>query len=206
MALPAAKKRYTVEEYLRLEEQAVDRHEFHDGEILAMSGGSVFHGRVALNVMGELRARLKGTPCAAQGSDVRVLIPAWSRYVYPDGSVVCGEPQHDPADASRGTLVNPRVIVEVLSPSTEGYDRGRKFEGYRTIASLQAYVLIAQDRPTVDVYARQADGVWTLSTTSGLGTVARVTAIGVELPLAEVYATVTFPADDGSAHAHLTPA
>jgi Uma2 family endonuclease len=191
MALPA-RKWHTVGEYLRLEMSSVERHEFHDGEILAMSGGTYDHSLICANVVGELRARLKGSPCRVLESNMRVAIRALSRYVYADGSVVCGQPEFDPNDPDRTTILNPRVIVEVLSPSTETYDRSEKFRAYQTIQSLQQYVLVSTDRPLVELFTRQSDDRWSPAVSADLHAIAEIGAIHVELPLAEVYDGITF--------------
>src|SRR5262245_50639784 len=125
MGEAAQKARMTAEEYLAFERASEQKHEYADGEIFAMSGGTYEHGLIAGNVLGELRGALLERPCTVQGSDVRVKAVATKRYLYPDVSVVCGRPVFE--DETRDTLLNPRVIVEVLSDSTERYDRGDKF-------------------------------------------------------------------------------
>ena len=117
-------------EYLELERAADERHEFHDGEILAMSGGSLEYSLITANLVGEMRNALKGKPCRVAESNLRVGIPQPGRYVYPDALVYCGPPQFDPQDVDRHTLLNPRVIIEVLSPSTEAYDHGDALAQY----------------------------------------------------------------------------
>src|SRR5580698_3999322 len=124
MTLPAHKPVTTIAEYLSKEEASDVKHEFHEGEIIEMTGGTYEHSLISANVVGELRSRLKGTPCKVLESNLRIRVTPSPRYVYPDGSVVCGPPQFDPDDLRRMTIVNPRVIIEVLSESTEGYDRG----------------------------------------------------------------------------------
>lgn len=193
MALPA-RKWHTVGEYLRLEASSVERHEFHDGEVLAMSGGTYEHSRICANVIGELRARLKGSTCHPLESNMRVSIRSLIRYVYPDSSIVCGQPQFDPDDPNRTTILNPRVIIEVLSPSTEAYDRGEKYLAYQMIPSLAAYVLVSTARPLVEVFTRQGDGGWSLTiNAAGVNASASIAAIGVDLPVAEVYDGIEFP-------------
>jgi Uma2 family endonuclease len=150
MGLPAEKRRYTIAEYLEMEEKAVDRHEFHDGEILAMSGGTYAHSRISTNLTIMIGNLLDGHPCHPLGSDMRVRIPGQRDYIYPDISVICGEPQFDPDDPKKTTVINPRVVIEVLPESTESYDRGAKFELYRQIPSLDEYVLVSQLQPQVE--------------------------------------------------------
>jgi Uma2 family endonuclease len=194
MTQPAEKRRNTVDEYLRIERDSRDKHEFHDGEILAMSGGTPPHSLITSNVVAELSQRLKGKRCRVYESNLRVCIPSESRYVYADASVICGAIEYDPADPKRETVINPRVIVEVLSPSTETYDRTSKFDSYRKLESLQEYVLVWQLAPRVEVFTRQPDGGWLFHPFEGIEATANVESIQVLLPLAEIYAGVEFPA------------
>ena len=183
--------RSTVEEYLAAERQADTKSEFHDGEILAMTGASYAHNLVVANVIRELGAQVRSTPCAVLPSDLRVWIEASRRYVYPDVTVVCGEPEL--TDADPDALVNPTLLVEVLSEATRNYDRGEKFEHYRTLGSFAEYVLLAQDRPHCEHYVRQADGSWVFTETSNLDDTIALTTIGCELALREAYDRVSFP-------------
>lgn len=192
-AVKQSKRRYTVAEYLAMEETALERHEYHDGAILAMSGGTYAHGSISTNLIGALWQRLRGKPCQPKGSDVRVRWGVGARYVYPDVSIVCGEPIFDPDDTQPRSILNPRTVIEVLSDSTKAYDRGDKFEGYRTIASLQEYVIVAQDRPLVETFNRQADGSWRLDTYGGLDAAAQFRSMDLELPLSEIYLGIVFP-------------
>lgn len=189
---PPVPKRYTVEEYFDLEAAAVDKHEFHDGQIVAMAGGTLRHSQICLNVGGELRNRLKGKPCQAVESNTRVAAPR-RHYQYPDVSVFCGPPEFDPADKRGTTLLNPTAVIEVLSESTQAYDRGAKFDRYRDVATLREYVLVSSDEPRVEVFLRQPDGTWLFSPYAGLQAVAALRSIGVDLPLSEVYDRVEFP-------------
>lgn len=183
----------TVEEYLRLEVTADVRHEFRDGVAVAMSGGTYTHSLIITNLVGELRSRLKGKGCTALESNMRVRIPRRAKYCYPDVPVVSGSPEFDPAAPPETTILNPRLIVEVLSDSTEAFDRGAKFTDYREIESLREYVLVSQHAAQVEVYLRQDDGTWRFQPSAGLGATARLQSIGVDLPLDEIYAGVTFP-------------
>jgi Uma2 family endonuclease len=137
---------------------------------------------------------------------MRVSVERGARFVYPDGAVVCDGPQFEARDPNHTTIVNPRLVVEVLSPSTEGYDRGDEFRAYRTVESLREYVLVSQDRPLVETFVRQHDGRWLLSTFAGLESAANLQALNVDLPLAEVYAGVEFPPDGGAAVPHVASA
>ena len=164
MEMPVEKHHYTIAEYLDLEEKSVGKNEFHDGEILAMAGGSYSHSLVAMNLIGELRNRLRGSPCRPLESNMRVRIGKRLNYVYPDSSIVCGKPQFDPDDRKQTTIINPRVIFEVLSESTELYDRREKFALYRDVESMEEYVLISQSKALIEVFSRQKDGAWQIAT------------------------------------------
>lgn len=148
------------QEYLAFERSSPEKHELADGEIFAMSGGTAEHSAVTLNLLAELRSALAGRGCRAFESNMRVHVPATDRYVYPDGTIVCGRAEF--TDDTRDTLQNPRVVIEVLSSSTEAYDRGDKFAGYRTIPSFQEYVVASQKEPRIELFTRQSNGSWNL--------------------------------------------
>ncbi len=186
-----AKRLLTAEEYLAKERIAEFKSEFYRGETFVMSGASWEHTLIKDNFAGEARAALKGTSCQVLTSDLRVKVSPTGLYTYPDIVIVCDKP--DFLDAKFDTLLNPRVIVEVLSESTEGYDRGTKFSHYRTLPSLQEYVLVSQDRPLVERYLRQENG-WAFSDVAGLSETFEFAAVAVRVPLAEIYARVEFPA------------
>ncbi len=186
----AALTRYTPEEYFALERNAEFKSEYLDGRIVAMTGASIEHATIAGNVFGELRTRLRGGPCRAFISDLRVQVEGGRRYTYPDVSAVCGEPRF--MDGTLDTLTNPALIVEVLSPSTEAYDRGDKFLHYRGIESLQEYVLVAQDRVLVERFVRAGE-FWTLSTISDVDASLELTSVGCGILLREIYENVGLP-------------
>ena len=194
-------KRYSIAEYLQREIVAVDRHEYHDGEILAMSGGTYRHAAAAGNLFIALGTRLKGSPCRPLGSDMRVRIPSLASYVYPDISIVCGGPQFDSDDPKQTTITNPKVVIEVLSPSTEIYDRVQKFTLYRELASMQEYVLVSQDQAMIENYRRQEDQRWSFGTWMGRESSLRLSSLEITIPLAEIYDGVDFddPAEAVSA-------
>ena len=178
----------TPEEYLAYERESSGRHEYVRGEIFAMAGASEAHNMIALNVAVALRNQLRGGPCRGYVSDMRVKIDARRSYVYPDVVVVCGERRFE--DDQIDTLLNPTLVVEVLSPSTEAFDRGAKAEYYRQVPSVQEYLLVAQDRIHVEQYSRSAGGTWTLRE-YGLGSDSIVLAsIGCELAVDHVYEEV----------------
>lgn len=184
---------YTVEEYLEMEEASETRHDYLDGRIFDMAGGSAEHNTIAVNLIGELRQVLKGSSCRVFGLDHRLQDARSTLYTYPDVQIVCGEPEYRPDDKRRTTLTNPKVIIEVLSPSTEAYDRGDKFARYIALPSLVDYLLVSQKSARVDTFHRQGDGTWRFSWVEGLNQTLVVEAVGVTVPLAEIYRDVTFP-------------
>ena len=204
MTLARPVKRFTPQEYYRLERDAEYRSDYYDGEIFAMAGGTSRHSLIIMNIGGELRQRLKGRPCAAYESNQRLKIKATGLRTYPDLSVYCGTLEYDPEDPESETAMNPTVIFEVLSKSTEGYDRGFKAENYRKIESLKAYAFVSQRAAHVEIYERQTNGKWDLQEASGLDATVTFPSLDVELPLAEIYDRVVFPAspipldDEGS--------
>ena len=174
------------EDYLAWEDEQETKHEYDNGFIIEMAGAQWNHNLIAGRANGLLITQLLESDCEAVGSDMRVYIPQCNRYVYPDGSVMCGEPD---LEIFRGvqTLLNPIVILEVLSKSTEKSDRGEKFECYKTLASLQTYVLISQTEPRIEVFERQASGEWTETVTEGRDATAKLERIGCELRIKDVF-------------------
>ena len=183
------KQRLTISEYLAFERQSETRNDYLEGEVYAMTGASRLHNLIAGNVFAEIRIQLKGRPCEAYTEAMRVRTPS-DLFTYPDVVVTCGEPRFD--DSELDTLLNPTLIIEVLSRSTEAYDRGIKSERYRSIPSLSEYVLVAQDRVHVEHYVRQPEDRWLLEELSDLGEILDLPAIGCRLPLSEIYYRV-FP-------------
>jgi len=183
MTEPAHKLSYTLAEYLALEAASDTRHEYLNGEIFAMAGGTPEHGALAANVIRLLGTALLDRPCVVYTSDVRIRVLATGLNTYPDVSVTCGAIERDPQDAS--TIVNPVVLVEVLSDSTEAYDRGEKFAHYRRIPSLRDYLLVSQHEARIEHYRRNDDGTWTLRDVASSETVRL--SIGCELPVGAVY-------------------
>ena len=207
LPVPDRTRRYTVEEYFAICETADVKYEYRDGElvplggwerdgvgrVLGMAGGTFEHGEIACNLIAGLKARLAGRPCRVNNSDVRVRIPRSGRYLLPDVSVTCGAPLFDPPD-QRLTLVNPQVLIEVLSPSTANYDTTEKLTDYIGIDSLQDYVVFAQNRPRAATFYRQPDGIWAIGPwAEGLDVSVTFPSLGVTVPLAEVYAGIEFP-------------
>ena len=177
-------------EYLERERRADHKSEYYAGEVFAMSGGSRRHSLIATNLASELRTALKGTGCLVFNSDLRVYVAASGLYTYPDVSVVCGDERY--VDEEEDTLTTPVVIVEVLSPATETYDRGQKFTFYRGLASLREYVLVAQERRSVEVFRRNDAGRWELYEPDPEHGTVELASVGCVLRLDEVYANVRF--------------
>jgi Uma2 family endonuclease len=188
-----AQPRLTPEQYLEAERAAKFRHEYFDGQMYAMSGGSFQHFQIIGNITAELHTSLKKRPCAVGSNDLRLRVSPDGLYTYPDVIVICGEPKF--ADDRCDTLLNPALIVEVLSPSTEAYDRGFKSAQYRTVESLQEYALVSQAEPRVEVFRRQVGGHWLLSEAIGLEAVCHFESLDCAVPLSEIYAKVTFSPD-----------
>jgi Uma2 family endonuclease len=186
----AAKPRYTPAEYLSLERTSEIRHEYYRGEIFAMSGASREHGLIAGNLFAEMRSQILGRGCESFVSDMRVQVEASGLYTYPDVVVVCGEPRFE--DKHGDTLLNPTVVCEILSESTEAYDRGAKFGHYRKISSLREYVVVAQDRMSVERFTRRGDE-WVLTEFSEPEQVLELESIGCKVPLSGIYVMVQFP-------------
>jgi Uma2 family endonuclease len=186
---PIQRTLLSAEEYLILERGSGMKHELLDGEMIAMTGGSWAHGLIIGNMVTALNNRLEGGSCSVIPSDLRVRAAA-DFFTYPDVVVVCGPPEFD--DCHQDTVLNPVVMVEVLSPSTESYDRGRKFEHYGMIDSLKEYVLITQGRPRVEHYLRQEGHVWTFTELSGLEAVLSLSSLGCEIPLSHLYKRIVF--------------
>ena len=183
MAEPARQLNLTHAEYLAQEEASGTKHEYLNGEAFAMAGGTVEHGALAANVIGELRAVVREKACRVLTSDVRLHVEATGLTTYPDASVAC--PPIETAAEDPHAVVNPVVIVEVLSDSTEAYDRGEKFAHYRRIPSLRDYLLVSQHEQRIEHYTRNADGTWNLRDVLPPGSVKL--SIGGELSAAEVY-------------------
>jgi Uma2 family endonuclease len=204
MGAPKLRPRlYTVDEYLALERTADERHIFVDGEVFAMAGESLAHGDITVNLIAAFATQLKGTPCRALIKDTKVrsaLGPMTGHktkgmFSYPDIVVICGEPEFH--DAHKDILLNPKVIVETLSPSTEAFDRGENFTRLQTCnATLTDYVLVSQDKAQVEHFQKQADGTWTYALYLGVAATVVIASIGVTLTAADVYDRVAFPKDE----------
>lgn len=155
-----------------------------------MSGGSPEHSLIATNIIREIGIRLKSKPCRVYDSNLRIRVPAIRRFFYADGSILCATPAIDPEDPTNQSVTNPRVLIEVVSPTTEAYDRGAKFRHYQRLQSLEEYVMVSQTSPRVETFVRGADGTWTYTLFDGPS--ANIKTVAIEIPMAEIYAGITF--------------
>jgi Uma2 family endonuclease len=186
--------RLSPEEFLEFERAAETKHEYFNGEIVDIPGGSIAHCAIVSNVVAFLNAFLRKRPCLALSSDMRLGISTSRAYTYPDVMVVCGEPQCAPGP--KDTVLNPILVIEVLSPSTESKDRGYKLRHYFQVESLKEYVLISQSEPSIETYRRTPDGKWQWSSADGLEASLDLESLDCRIPLAEIYAKITFPPAD----------
>jgi Uma2 family endonuclease len=199
MTRSAEPRRCTLEEYFELERNSSEKFEYRDGavvnlsETVGMAGGSLAHSQITANIVAAIGAGLKGGPCRVYSGDLRIRIPRKVLWAYPGASVICGKPEVESIPGIGDTATNPKVIVEVLSPSTESYDRGDKFARYREIPSLRDYVLVAQHEPRVEVFSRSEDGAWSFVPVAVMQAPAVLRSLALELPLADIYAGVEFP-------------
>jgi Uma2 family endonuclease len=177
---------HTYADYLDHDDDSRGKHEYLDGEIYAMAGGSPAHARIALNISALLHAGLAGAPCAAFSSDLRIRVLSTGLATYPDVVVICGQLELDPEDRKGHTATNPILLVEVLSPTTEKYDRGEKLDTYKSIPALREVMLVAHDRPEIEVVRREADGSWSRHVV-GAGETTRLMSVGCNLPVDDVY-------------------
>jgi Uma2 family endonuclease len=190
MAVASPTARLSEAEYLEIERKAEFKSEFYDGEMFAMSGGTRWHSLISANVGRELGVALKGRGCVVFESNMRVKVEATGLYTYPDVSVACEEQRF--VDDEVDTLLNPTLVVEVLSESTEKYDRGQKFQHYQLIASLKEYMLVSQHAARVELFVRESGGTWRLHQADGLEAKSTSPTLGVTLELREIFANVTF--------------
>ena len=177
------------EEYLALERQADYKSEYFNGVVYAMSGASLNHNTIVANVIIELGQQLRGRDCRILPSDIKVRMPDSRKFFYPDVSVVCGEPQFH--DERTDVLLNPILIIEVLSESTESFDRGKKFQAYQRLESLQEYILISQSKPVAEQFVRQSEATWKYTAAIGLEGSLSLPSIECTLKLSAVYDKVT---------------
>jgi Uma2 family endonuclease len=186
----ARKRNLTEEEYLAIERAASNRSIFYRGEMFAMTGAKETHVLVTGNLLANIWNQFEDRPCRVYASDMRVKNVRTGSYFYPDIAALCHDPEL--ADSHGDTLTNPQVVIEVLSKSTESFDRGGKFEDYQLLDSLQEYVLVAQDKPRVELYRRQQDGSWNYVSLSQLSDVLKLGSVDVQIALSQIYAKVDF--------------
>jgi Uma2 family endonuclease len=187
---PALKYNYlTPEEYLEAERKATEKHELMNGVIITMTGASLKHNQIVSNLIGSISPFLKGKGCNVYPSDLRVNIPDSNSFTYPDLTIVCGKPEL--LDNQADTLLNPSVIIEVLSPSTESYDRGDKFFTYQQIASLKEYILVDSKTEKVQTITKKDDGLWKFETITGINGYVTISTIQQQIPLSDIYYEVT---------------
>ncbi len=183
-------QKYTLEEYFELERNSEEKWEFWDGNVWCMSGASFVHEDIVANLLRELGNKLP-PECRASGSNVKVKVPTFLPYRYPDVTIVC-EKRESETISGLEVLLNPQVIIEVLSPSTEAFDRGAKFSYYKSIPSLREYILIATDRPHVTRFVKQTENEWINSDAIGLDALLTLLQFGVDIPLSEIYRRIEF--------------
>ena len=179
----------TPEEYIEFERASETKHEYYNGDLFAMAGTSYAHGLIVGRLTIELGIQLRSRDCGVVPNDLRVRVSPSGLYTYPDLVVVCGQPQF--ADDQKDTLLNPTVLIEVLSPSTEAHDRGLKFAQYRKLESLKEYVLVSQQEARVEVFSRRAAGQWLMTDFIGAETECRLESVACTFPLSAIYAGLT---------------
>jgi Uma2 family endonuclease len=187
-------RRYTLEEYFELEKTSEERFEYWRGEVFCMSGVSPKHDQIESNINFHLRAKLVGRNCRVFLANMRVKVPSAPPYRYADLSALYGEPKFEDIGGV-GALTNPALIIEILSPSTEAYDRGDKFTRYKSISSFSEYLLVAQHRPHITQFFRQADGSWAYNEFNDLDSTVKLASLDCDLPLSEVYEGIRFDAE-----------
>jgi Uma2 family endonuclease len=179
-----AYKKITVADYLEMERNSVEKHEYYEGEIFAMAGAKKNHNLIVSNLIATFHGQFRGRPCSVFPPDMKVAIDKYNHYTYPDVSIVCGESKF--VNDSEDSLVNPKVIIEVLSESTEKYDRGKKFQSYRNISSLQEYVLVSTEYKKIEIFTKSKEDQWVLSESGESGTI-KLNSIDCVLSLDDVY-------------------
>jgi Uma2 family endonuclease len=189
---PTEKRYYTPEEYLALEEAAIDKSEYHDGEIIPMTGGTTNHNSIIINLIANLKFGLRGKNYSLFTSDVRLWIPLTRRYVYPDIMVIQGEPVYQ--ENNQTIVTNPLVIIEVLSNSTKDYDRGGKFFFYRSIPEFREYILIDQYSYHIEQFAKNSKSKWELTEYDSEESVLTLESVEFQIPLREIYQGINFEA------------
>jgi Uma2 family endonuclease len=194
MSTAEDRSRISPQEYYRLEAEASEKSDWFNGEMFNMAGGTTNHSRIKVNLSRTLGNKLAGSPCEPLDSDQRLVIRETGLRTYPDLSVYCGPIEYDPEDATAQTATNPTALFEVLSDSTEAYDRGLKADSFRRIPGLRSYAFLSQHTPHIELYERQDDGSWRYTEERGIEAEIGISCLGVILPLREVYERVEFQA------------
>ena len=189
------KERLTIEEYIEFDKNSEERWEYFDGDVVSMSGGTLAHNQLSTNLLTGLQKDALAKGCRVLPADMRIKVPKALPYRYADIVVVCGPPVIERVQG-QDVLVNPSLIIEILSPSTEAYNRGQKFVSYKSIESFREYLLVVQDRPSITHYVRQTDGSWLRTDIEGLDSEIEIVTISCTMSLRESYALVDFPADE----------
>lgn len=182
-----------IAEYLEQEFHALTKSEFEDGKLIDMAGATYAHSTIQANLLRHIGNALAGRPCQVHGSDMKVSTRKRPRYRYPDLFILCGAPEFDPRDPRKMTVTNPRVLIEILSPTSEYRDRGIKFDDYRSLESFEEYILVSQDQARWESFRKHEDGRWTISAVEGVDAVAAVVCMGIELSMKDIYANLTLP-------------
>ncbi|MFM2379536.1 MAG: hypothetical protein RLZZ143_2115 [Cyanobacteriota bacterium] len=183
-------KTLSLEEYRNLETRAETKHEYHNGEIIEMTGGSINHNSILINLIFLLKLALRRTNYRLQSSDLRLWIPQYNRGLYPDLMLIAGEPLF--SDNRNDEILNPCVIIEVLSPSTSGYDRGDKFRYYRSIPQLNQYLLVSQGEILIESYSKTSENNWLLQEYTPARGIISLDSLGISLNLADIYEGIDF--------------
>jgi Uma2 family endonuclease len=191
-AVAYGKSKFTVEEYLEFEKTSEKKYEYYQGEIFAMSGSKVPHNTISVNIIAALKQKLKGKSCKPFNSDQRIYIPKNSLFTYPDISIICGD--IITLDNDDWNILNPSVIIEVLSPGTKDYDRGGKFKLYRDIPTLKEFILVDSEAVNIEAFRINESGYWELEEYKKTGTALLIKTVGVAIPIEELYDGIKWPA------------
>jgi len=188
-------QKYTIEEYFELEKNSEEKYEFWDGNVWSMSGNQFSHNQISVNLTIELGSRLRSKGCMTLPSEMRIKVPKYPPYRYPDLTALCGKPEIEKIGGI-DALLNPQLIIEILSDSTEAFDRGDKFTYYKSIPSFTEYLLVAQHRPHVSQFVKHGDGFWAQYEYNDMDSLIELRSVECSIPMSEVYRDVVFPETD----------